>query len=493
MQKRVIIAGLSHETHTFVPGVTQLSEFEVLLGEDVWRADNDASCLAGGLRIARECGWDVIPVIEMDSSPSAIVADEVVEFWWQTFRNGVERGGEQGTDGIWLNMHGAMVSQSYPDVEGELLRRIRALPACAKVPLGGVLDLHGNFTAQMAEHSNSFVAYRQNPHTDGKAMAGHSARLLDRLMRTGERAVTVWERPPLVLPPTATGTADEPMRSLEAQARAIEAAHPDILSVNVFAGFAYSDVPDAGVSFWAVTVGDPDAAKRELRKLSDIAMSHKHAALPTGLTLDEALDQLMQHRDGPVLLVEPADNIGGGAPGDLTVVLKGLIERGVGNAGVVIADPAAVRVVSALPIGSKTRVSIGGNSGVVGAQPLELDVELVSTSDGKFTLEDLHSHMAVGGKHHDMGPCAVVSSRGVTILLTTHKMAPMDLAQWRSQGINPEEFFAINVKAAVAHRQAYNPIAKGSYTLNTPGPCAADVRALPYQKLKRPVYPLDEV
>ena len=130
---------------------------------------------------------------------------------------------------------------------------------------------------------------------------------------------------------------------------------------------------------------------------------------------------------------------------------------------------------------------------VVGAETLELDVELVSRSDGRFTLEDAHSHMAVNGMHWDMGPSVLVRCQGVVILLSSVKMAPMDLAVWRSQGINPEDLLVINVKAAVAHRQAYDPIAKASYYVNTPGPCANDVRLLPYAHVRRPVYPLDDV
>lgn len=498
MTKRVLIAGLSHETHTFVPDKTTIDRFRVLRGDAIWQADGDASCLAGALAVAKARGWCVLPAIHMSAQPSGMVADEVIETWWEAFAEVAMREAEAGIDGIWLDMHGAMVSASYPDVEGEILRRIRALPRFADVPVGGVLDLHGNITAQMAALSNAFAAYRQNPHTDGKAMAEFSARLLDNLMTTGQRAMTVWERPPLILPPTATGTAFEPMALLEAHAREIEAAHPEILAVNVFAGFAYADMPDAGVSFTAVTTGDPEIAQRELRALSAIAMAHKHHALPTGLSLDEALDRVQQHTEGPVLIVEPADNIGGGAPGDLTIVLKGLLERGIRNAGVAIADPEAVREVWALQPGERKRVRIGGKSGVIGAQPLELDVELISKSDGRFTLEDRHSHMAVGGLHHDMGPTAVVrvtSPQGgsATILLNSVKTAPMDLAQWRSQGINPEDFFVINIKAAVAHRQAYDPIAKASYFVNTPGPCANDLRLLPFQRVKRPVYPLDEL
>jgi|GEM_PF-378706 len=535
MTKRVLMAGLLHATNTFVPGQTTLSSFRILPSQMLWRQDGGATCLSGGLQAARERDWHILPVIQMMAHPGGVVADAAVEHWWQAFEQVAIAEARAGIDGIWLNLHGAMVSEGYADVEGELLRRIRLLPMCGQVPIGGVLDLHANFTAQMAEHSNALIAYRKNPHTDGLETAADSARLLDDLMRHGQLARTVWERPPLLLPPAAIGTASEPMCALEARAREIEAAHPDILAVNVFAGFAYADVPEAGVSFSAVTVGDIDIARRALRTLTDIAMGHKQHAWPMGLSLDEALDRVQTHfandgdadgnRDGdadrdhnregdsggPVLIVEPADNMGAGAPGDLTIVLAGLLERGIQNAGVTVVDAEAVREIWPLMPGEHKRIRVGGRSGVTGAHPLELDIELITTSDGKFMLEDPHGPMATNSLNWDMGLTVVVrgtsprggtssggstspgGSAGVTILISSSKMMPMDLAMWRSQGVRPEDLSVINIKAAVAHRQAYDRIARASYTIDTPGPCANDVRLLPYQRLRRPVYPLDEV
>jgi microcystin degradation protein MlrC len=373
-----------------------------------------------------------------------------------------------------------------------LLARLRALPALSAVPIGGVLDLHGNISEALARQSNAFVAYQANPHTDAKAAAEQAAHLLDRLTRSGERAVTVFERVPLLLPPTPTGSADPPMRDLLAAARTIEREHADILAVNVFAGFAYADVPDAGVSFTAVTTGDQQVAQAALDKLGHIALSLRHCAKPQGLSLDEAMQRLGEHAGGPVLLVEPADNVGGGAPGDVTVVLRALIERQIPRAAAIINDPRAVSILADWSVGQSGPLTVGGGSGVAGAEPLHLHVELLARSDGRYVLEDAHSHQAISGREVDMGPCAVIRSADATILLTSKKTAPWDLGQWRSQGFNPEQFFAINIKAAFAHRQAYDPIAKASYTLNTSGPCPADLRALAFRRVRRPVFPLDE-
>jgi len=120
-------------------------------------------------------------------------------------------------------------------------------------------------------------------------------------------------------------------------------------------------------------------------------------------------------------------------------------------------------------------------------------VELVRRGDGKFELEDKQSHLAsMCGDRFDMGPCAVVRHGGLTILLTSRKAAPFDLGQWRSQGIEPKSLSVIAVKAAVAHRRAYDPIAARMLWVDTPGPCTGNLRSLPYRKIRRPIFPLDE-
>jgi microcystin degradation protein MlrC len=493
MSKRVLLAGLFHETNTFLNGLTALADFEILRDQELWDAEGDASPLAGALEVARACGWEVVPIIDLRAMPGATVADEVVSLFWGSFRAAVERERPRGIDGIYLVLHGAMVSESLPDVEGELLRRIRGLEGLADMPLCGVLDLHANATEAMARYSNGLVVYRENPHTDAKEAAITGARLLDRLMQSGEQAQTLWAHPPLMWPPTGVATATDPMLALETRAREIEAADPDILAVNVFGGFAFADIPDTGVSFTVVTRGDPTRAQGYLEELQTLAMTLKEVGNRLDMPLEEALRLLPKDGMGPVLLVEPADNIGAGAPGDTTGLLRALIAQRVPNVGVVINDPETVALLGDKPLGAQVSVTLGGKSGVIGAEPVALEIELLSRSDGKFTLEDRHSHLAsMYGAHIEMGPCAVVRHQGITILLTSRKTPPFDLGQWRSQGIAPEQLAVIGVKAAVAHRRAYDPIAKASYTVDAPGPCASNLRMLPFQRIRRPIFPLDE-
>lgn len=484
-----------HETHTFLSETTEWSAFSVRRGDEFFLARGDGSPLAGVLDVADERGWDVISTIDARATPSGTVEDRAFEQFWSELHPAAESALQQGLDGICLVLHGAMATASIRDPEGELIRRLRSLPRGNDVPIGGVLDLHGNISREFAEGTQAFVAYRKNPHTDACEAARDGARLLDRVMNSDRWPVTRHAAPGVVWPPTGVSTQDDPMRLLESLARDIERQQPDIAAVNVFASYSFADTPDTGVAFTAVTFGEPAAADLALRTLCDEVLRRRESGNVVPPSLESVLPTVqaeVARGETPVLIVEPSDNIGGGAPGDLTHVFRALVATGLGPAAVVINDPIAVAEVASRPIGGRGSLTFGGRSDSRFDSPVTCDVELLSLSDGRFTLEDRHSHLAsMCGVQIDMGPCAVVQHANVRVLLTSRKTPPFDLGQLRSQGIIPESLAVIGVKAAVAHRQAYDPIAKHSHTVNTLGPCTSDLRLLPFDQIRRPIFPLD--
>jgi microcystin degradation protein MlrC len=491
--RRILLAALFHETHSFVDEVTSLADFTIRRGEEVLARHGDGSTLDGFLEVAEAEGWQVVPVIDYTALPAGTVEQAVFDQFCDEFDVGLKAAlASGGLDGIWLALHGAMVTTGCPDPEGALLAHIRATPGCEDLPIFGVFDLHANFTAAMAEHANGLVAYRENPHTDAREAAVRSARLLARALKEGALPRTFSTNAPVVWPPTGTGTADRPMRDLEALARSIEAGHPAIWAVNIVGGYSFSDVPEAGVAFSAVTTGSEAEAREALARLTETAVDLRELGLPPEWDLDQAVAEILRQPGGPYLVVEPADNIGGGAPGDGTSVLRAFLRHDVENCAVAIADPAAVAALADARPGDIRRLSVGGKGSAIAEGPVEIEARFVSSSDGRFALEDLNSHLAASqGAHFSMGPSAVVTTgRGVTVLLTSRKTPPFDLAQFRSQGIHPETLKAIGVKAAVAHRRAYDKIARGSYTVATVGPCTSKIASLPYTRLRRPVFPI---
>lgn len=492
MSRRILLAGLFHETHTFLEERTRLSDFAVTAGAGILAKAGDGSPTAGFLEVAELAGWEVVPAIDLRCTPSGLVEDTVLDHFWTEFAAAARREVVRGLDAVFLVLHGAMVTESLPDVEGEVLARLRQLPGFATLPVFAVLDLHANVTPRMAAHANALIAYRENPHTDAQATAVRAARLLQRCLDTGTVPHTHWRRAPIIWAPPGTGTAQDPMRGLNAMARALEAEDAWVWEMNVTPGFSFADTPETGLSFSLVSPAPAEQMQPHLERFCGEAWRWRGAGVVTYPGVDEVLKKILPVRSGPVLLVEPADNIGGGAPGDGTGVLRGLLKFDVPDAAVIINDPAAVSAATQAGRGAQLTLAIGGRGSALDAGPVELAVTVASTSDGKFELEDIHSHLAsMRGRHIDMGPCAVVQHRGITILLTSRKTPPFDLGQWRSQGIAPEKLKVIGVKAAVAHRQAYDPIMAASYFVDTPGPCSSNVEAFTFRHLRRPVWPLD--
>lgn len=492
-RRRILFGSLFHETHSFADETTRLSDFTIRRGKELLRRRGDGSTVDGFLEVAEAQGWEAVPTVCYTALPAGTVDDAVFEQFLAEFDAALRTAlAEGGLDGIWLALHGAMVTTTCPDPEGALLAHIRSVPGCEALPLFGVFDLHANFTAAMATHANALVAYRENPHTDARESAVRAARLLARTLDRGKQPRMLSCNAPVIWPPTGTGTADRPMRDLEALARRIEQENPDIWIANVVGGYSFSDVPEAGVAFAVAFTGPEAAARDALERLTAMATELRELGLPAEWDIDAAVAEILRSPGGPYVVVEPADNIGGGAPGDGTSVLRAFLRHGVENCAVAIADPAAVAALAGARPGEVRKLSIGGKGSAIAERPVEAEASFVSASDGEFALEDLNSHLAASqGSRFSMGQSAVVKVAGVTILLTSRKTPPFDLGQLRSQGIQPETLKAIGVKAAVAHRRAYDKIAEGSFTVTTPGPCTSRITGLPYRRLRRPVFPLD--
>ncbi len=502
---RVLIAGMVHETHTFLAQTTSMAGFEAMLWvrgpEMLQRCAGDASPMGGALDVAAAHHWDVIPSRYGATMPSGTVTDDILETWWTEVRSDLDAalaGG--GLDGVLLILHGAMVFASHPDGEGEVLRRVRGhlherLGAAGDgIPIAADLDLHANTSDVMATNASVLTAYRKNPHTDAREAGIRAAQFLQRLMSSGEATHVVRLAPPVIYSPKGTGTDTEPMISLQQSARRLEAEHPEFLEVCVLGGFAYADIDCVGVSFLATTTGEPRAALDSLRPLAEEALRRSKEGNPLDPPTDDVMRQVLASgQQGPIGLIEPSDNIGGGTPGDGTGILEAFLRFGIDNAVVILNDPEAAKACHARSVGDRLRLPVGGKVDRFHGATITLEVKLENLTDGRFDLENERSHLAsLIGRHVNMGPSAVVRAGGIRILLTTHKTPPMDLGQLRSQGIVPEELYMVGIKAAVSHKAAYDPVLTASYYVDTPGLGSSDLRRFPYKHVRHPIRPLDD-
>jgi len=488
---RVLIAGLFHETHTFLDGSTGLADFSVLRGDAMLACSGDSSPLGGVLDFGNQQGWQWLPAVDYRAQPSAIVEDSAFEAFWQDCRSEAEAScKDQAPDAIYLILHGAMASRSILDIEGEFLRRLRALPLFAQAPIFGVFDLHANLSQEMISFCDHLVGYRENPHSDARDAAILSARMLDRHLRGEPRPLQRLKTLPIIWPPTGTASADEPMRQLNLMARQME-QRPGLWTLSIVPGFAFADTPDTGLSLLA-TGSDASAMQACLEELAAYAQAHREQGNRVDPPLESVAELLRRPPPGLSVLVEPSDNIGGGAPGDGTGLLRAMLQADTPNAAICLCDPAAVAAAMKAGEGSHLCLGLGGKGSRLDAGPVELEVQVLSLKPGRFKLEDPNSHLAsMCGDHFDMGPCALLQHRGITLLVTSIKTPPFDLGQWRSQGVEPREKSIIVVKAAVAHRRVYDPIAARMLWVDSPGPCRSRLNELPFRHRRRPCYPLD--
>lgn len=494
MKPRILLGALFHEAHTFLPEPTTWEDLEVLRGDELLGKRGDGSPTDGFLEAAQQFDWEIVPTISATAMPGGPITDSAFERFWVEFAERARPALASGVDAIFLILHGAMTTQTIDDAEGEFLARLRSLPGADRLPLFGVLDLHANVSARMCALANGLVAYRKNPHTDAKATGIRAAHSLQRCLQSKQIPRMYWCRVPILLAPPGTGTQSGPMLALTELAETIERSTPSVWAYNAVAGFSFADTEESGVTMSMVTIEGPEVARRFLEAGANLAWRLREHGRVDYPTVEVVLRRVQPGGPGPVLLVEPADNVGAGAPGDGTGVLRALIAHRVNRALVTINDPRAVAKLAQVSIGDVKSITVGGRGWPLDDGPIEVEVKLISRGSGAFRFEDPQNHLAsMYGAGFDMGPCAVVCIGGVTLLLTSNKTPPFDLGQYRSQGINPETFDWICVKAAVGHRQAYDPIASASYLVDTPGPCSSNLALFPYRRLRHPVYPLDTI
>ena len=490
MKKRIAVGGIVHETNTFVPSITSLSAFTVDAGDQiVKRWQGTFSSLGGVLQGLADAHNQPIPLSYASAMPSGKVAQAAYQTLLDELIQRLRTAAP--LDGVLLVLHGAMVAEDQDDCEGEILRKVRAEigPDC---PLVSVLDMHGSLTGEMVAAANVLLAFNQNPHLDTFDRGLEAAALLERLLETHVTPTSVWARPPLLLNALMTSTARLPLSAVHDQASVFR-QDERVLNISIMGGFAYSDVVDAGVSVLVTTDNDEALAHEMARALVETAWQHREAARIRGVPVETAVRQAINAAQTPVILADIGDNVGGGSPGDGTVILRALIESDAQDAVIVLADPEAVSQAVDAGTGAAIDIWIGGKSDHWHGEPVRVKGIVEHLSDGRFTTSGKDHFANIYGRTVEMGQCARLRCDGITILLTERKTPPGDLEQLRSQGIYPEAQRIIVVKSAIAFRGAYEPIAGEIIEVNTPGLCAASLDKFLYQKLRRPLFPLDEL
>ena len=484
---RIAVGCIGHETNTFSPVATTLDNFKkgsYYRDDEIITAFRGTRTITGGfLDVVGQLNLQPVPLLWTFATPSGMVEHTAYQTLKAEFLELLQSAGE--LDGVLLDLHGAMVTDELEDAEGDLIQAVREI--VGETWIVTTLDLHANITAKMAHYSDVIIGFDTYPHIDCYERGFEAGQLLFGIHESKIQPTMVYRQLPLLTAPPAQCTMKTPMIGVLNALHALE-TKPGVVTATLSMGFPFADIADAGVSILVTTNGDMALAE----KYADQFASHiweMRAQFTFNLHTVESAIKLANQTDGkPIILADGADNPGGGGPCDGTTILQKFIKADVQDAVIaVIADPESVAQAVEAGVGNRIQLNVGGKTDTQHGAPVALIGYVKTLSDGKFILKGPMGRGTVG----NMGRTAVIQVGGVEIILTERRIQPYDAEVLRSVGIEPQTRKLIALKSAVHFRADYTPIAHQILDVDTPGVHSPNLFNYDYQKLRRPIYPLD--
>ncbi len=492
---RLLLATLSHETNTFSPVPTRLDRFcrdgtMLLQGQaaiDFYRGTG--TCIGGYLAVAEENHADVVVPVTASAPPSGPVDGEAYETIANLITDSVKQG---GFDAIWLDLHGAMVTDRFADGEGELLRRIRAIDP--RTPLCVAYDMHANVFDPMVRHAQIVTGYQTYPHIDQRQTAERSARALLRVMRGEVKPTAAWDNAPMLPHVMAQGTHQFPNKDLQALCAAWETSGRAV-AVSLFVGFPHADVEQAGLSAVVITDNNPSDAQTMVDELLSRAWEARREFVFRVEPLDASVrraKQLGAPGQLPVVLLDHYDNCASGGTMDTTDTLREIIRQELDDVVFFgIYDPEAVEQAVAAGVGATVTMSIGAKLPMpqlpVASRPLTVTGTVQTISAGRFRLRG----GLTPGLQIYMGRTVVLDTGRVQIVLLSRHIEPTAQEMLQVLGIDPARKQFVAIKSRVHWRADLGKIAREIVECAGVGVCTSDYAQLRFRKVRRPVFPLD--
>ncbi len=483
---RIAIGGFLHESHSFAPHPTTFADFlrpagfpPLSEGDEMLAAVRGTSVpSAGALAIADSEGVEIVPLAWSLANPAGPIQDEAFERIAALICAQLSRALQAAPpDGVYLDLHGAAVVDSFPDAEGELLRRVRAI--VGDLPVTISLDPHANLTSRMITLADAVVPFRTYPHIDMKDAGAQAMRLLLQRVARGKPWARAFRQLEFWLPLGSQCTLLAPMNEVMAE-RASLAERMDVAELAFCFGFPYADFPDCGpaVAAYADTQAKADAAADAFTAhVAAREADFRQELLPAA----EAVEEARRLADGarrPIVIADTQDNPGGGGHGDTTGLLAELVRQQASGAVLcLINDADSVATCAAAGEGGSVSLSLGGKSD---GMPFECEARVLKLTDGRFTLTGPMG----AGNPGNLGPCALIDIDGVRVMVVSHKVQALDQAILRHVGIEPSECPILVLKSSVHFRADFGPIAEKIIVGIAPGPVVADPAILNFRYVR---------
>ncbi|MCH8997526.1 MAG: M81 family metallopeptidase [Proteobacteria bacterium] len=484
---RIAFGGIQHETNTFAPSQATYGDFErpdgwpaLCEGADVFEAVAGINLpIAGFIEAARAQGFELLPLAWSSATPSAQVTEDAFERLVGDMMARLEALGP--VDGVYLDLHGAMVAEHLEDGEGEVLRRVRALVGPG-VPVVASLDLHANITPEMIDLADRLVAYRSYPHIDFADTGARAAGELDALLRGAGGTHKAFRQFPFLIPALGGCTLYQPAQGLYARLPELE-RRPGVDHVSLAMGFGPADIHHCGPSVCAYGT-DQDAVEAAADALAgEILAREAEFLLPVWSPADGVARaiELAHGSSRPVILADSQDNPGGGGNGDTVGLLEELVRQGAEDAVLAILyDPEAAAAAHGAGEGAELSLGLGAKSGLAGHRPLEATYRVERLGDGRMT----GTGPFYKGARMELGAMALLRLGGVRVVVASCKLQAADQSCFRHLGVEPAEQKILALKSSVHFRADFEPIAEDILVVAAPGPNPLDHNELTYKNLR---------
>lgn len=472
---RIAIAGIAIESSTFSPAKTHEEAFHARTGEDVFGL---YPFMAEDSVTRHKAHW--YPSLKGHALPGGIVTREAYESLVRKTLDMLKE--NMPYDGLFLDIHGAMSVEGLEDPEGDFIVRIRELIGTNTL-ISTCMDLHGNVSWRLAQHTDLITCYRMAPHEDAMESKKRAVdNLLERLETgKGKAKYKAWIPVPILLPGEKTSTRIEPGKSLYAGV-APEANKEGIIDAAIWIGYAWADEP-RNHAVVMVTGDDELAVKTSAEKLAHDFWDKRHEfefvapTAPLAVCLDKALSSKVK----PFIISDMGDNPTAGGAGDVTWTLTEILKRkefssadGPSLIYASLPGPELVSKAIEVGVGAEIDALVGAEIDDRYAPPVRLKGIIRAIEQG-----DIHAETEV------------VVQLGSVSVIVTKKRKPYHLeSDFTRLGLNPRESDIVVVKIGYLVPELYDMRADWIMAL-TPGGVDQDLYRLGYKNINRPMFPLD--
>ena len=488
---RIAIGGFCHETNFFSYVTVSREEMTASTreGDALIRSYTGTHTYIGGfIDEAKALDVELVPTHFMGRKPSGPCDPEGVayshrrlpEMLFDAYR-------AQPYDGIALFMHGGGSAQGFPDPEGTIIEAVREKMG-KEIPIGVVLDLHGNVTHRMVEGSDLLMGCKHYPHIDEYDEGRTMFRLLVESIRGGYKTYQRLVQLPWLMVPAEGVTTSGPAYDVQQLCIRHEKEDPDLLQASFFQGFPYTDVPDCCVSIITVAKTQ-EAADRHALELATYTWSRRQDFTVPKYSAQQAVDLALSLGEGPVLINESSDNPGSGTPGDGTYLLRELIQRNVPTAFGFIYDPEVAAQAAKAGVGATISCRLGGKTDELHGEPIDIQNALVRcVSDGSFVQQ---SRMGLGNRS-SLGLTVCLKVGNVEIAVGSVRTQTFDEGPFTTAGITWRNKQLLALKSAQHFKGWWADKVKAIVACDSPGVGSADLTTFRFKMANTDYYPLKD-